>query len=150
MINNFVDPITYQSQQDPPTSAVKADAPAEAQDPKRKKRNDVFRQWKESTKAYRRRLVQNWSISIDYRRNKPFATDTDDDIVAVPLDWSMTKTKQAALFSQVPKVRVDHFPDTLGAPFVPQYERKLNDTLVLLASSRPWTSLSQTASTRLA
>lgn len=101
-------------------------------DEKKKKIHDEFRQRVDICKLYRRKLIANWTVSIDYRRGKPFISQTDEDQVSVNLDWSMTKAKQAALFSQVPQVRIDHAPDTLPqvAPWASKFERKLNDTLV--------------------
>ena len=101
-------------------------------DAKTKKRWATFKGMADTCKSYRRKLIANWSVSIDYRRGKPFASQTDDDQIAVNLDWSLTKTKQAYLFSQVPKVRVNHTPQTLpaGSPWSASFEQKLNDTLV--------------------
>ena len=100
-------------------------------DPKKKKIFKDLRSQIESCKTYRRKLITNWSISIDYRRGKPFASQSDEDAVAVNLDWPLTKTKQAALFSQVPQVRVSHHPDSaIAGPWLAQFERKLNDNLV--------------------
>jgi hypothetical protein len=84
----------------------------------------------EACKQYRKKLIANWTTNIDYRRGKPFASQTDEDRVAVNLDWSLTKAKQAALFSQVPQVHVDHPPQTVAMPWVFTFEQKLNDTLV--------------------
>ena len=97
-----------------------------------KKRWAEFRQRIDTTKSYRKKLIRNWSISIDFRRGKTGSSQSDaDDTVAVNLDWSYTKTKQAALFSQVPKVRVAHSPESIAAgPWLAAYERKLNDNLV--------------------
>src|SRR5688572_12472821 len=75
-----------------------------------KKRMKDLRQKIEACKQYRRKLVQGWQANVDYRRGKPFASQTDEDRVAVNLDWSLTKQKQAALFSQVPAIRVNHPP----------------------------------------
>lgn len=96
-----------------------------------KKKHAEFKSRIESCKQYRRRLITNWSINIDYRRGKAFASSSDQDQIAVPLDWSMTKTKQAALFSQVPQVRVSHPPSSGQTPWLAGYEGKLNDTLVM-------------------
>lgn len=98
-------------------------------DAKTKKRWAEFRQRAEVCKSYRKKLIRNWSTNIDYRRGKPFASQSDDDQIAVNLDWSFTKTKQAALFSQVPQVRVTHAPETTPLPWIAPYERKVNDTL---------------------
>jgi hypothetical protein len=94
----------------------------------RKDINVQLRQAKEQCKAYRRRLINNWSTNIDYRRGKPFASQSDEDQVAVNLDWSLTKAKQASLFSQVPQIRLNHGMDT-QAPWVAAFERKVNDLL---------------------
>lgn len=137
-------PLAPQPTDDSPTTTAQAivkgqNAKTQPEEPKRKKLFDDFRSRVDICKSYRRKLIPNWTISIDYRRGKPFTSQTDEDQVAVNLDWSMTKAKQAALFSQVPKVRVDHAPDTLpqsGGPgpakpsWSAAFERKLNDTLV--------------------
>lgn len=107
-------------------------APTKEVDPKVKKLHDDFRSRVDICKLYRRKLIANWTVSIDYRRGKPFSSQTDEDQIAVNLDWSLTKAKQAALFSQVPKVRIDHAPETLPetAPWAVKFESHLNDTLV--------------------
>ncbi len=104
----------------------------ESPEAKEKKRYEDFRSRIDICKIYRRKLIANWTVNVDYRRGKPFTSQTDDDQVAVNLDWSLTKAKQAALFSQVPQVRIDHVPDTLpkNAPWAIQLEHQLNDTLV--------------------
>ncbi len=92
--------------------------------------------WKEvkaqvdACKNYRKKLIPGWTTSIDYRRGKPFASQTDEDRVAVPIDWQLTKSKQALLFSQVPSARVSHPPQTLQMPSLHAFEQKLNDTLI--------------------
>jgi hypothetical protein len=110
---------------------VKEPAP-KAVDPKIKKRNDEFRQRVDQCKQYRRKLIANWTVNIDYRRGKPFASQTDQDQIAVNLDWSLTKSKQAALFSQVPQVRLEHSPETLpkSAPWASKFESKLNEIIL--------------------
>lgn len=108
----------------------KAEKPAP--DRKDKKRWAEFRQRIEITKSYRKKLIRNWVGNIDVRRGKPFSSQNDEDGMPINVDWSFTKEKQAALFSQVPKTRVDHAPESIGAgPWVSAFERKLNDTLVL-------------------
>ena len=98
-----------------------------------KKRNKELRQKVEVCKSYRRKLAQAWTTNIDYRRGKPFSSQSDEDRIAVNLDWAMTQSKQAALFSQVPQARVNHPPHTLApdaAGWVHGFEQKINDTLV--------------------
>lgn len=107
------------------------DVPTGGEKAARKKKGLEFYEKILATKEYRRKLSTNWSVNIDYRRQKPFATQSDDDQIAVPTDWSMTKSKVAALFSQVPKVMVSHPPNTAQAgPWLAIYETKLNDVLV--------------------
>lgn len=82
-------------------------------------------------KIYRRKLIATWTVSIDYRRGKPFLSQTDEDRIAINLDWSLTKAKQAVLFSQMPQVRIDHPPQSVtSGPWVGLFERKLNDLLI--------------------
>jgi hypothetical protein len=78
----------------------------------------------------RRDLVVEWSENIDRRRGKLFDTDSDEDRIAVPLDWSATKAKQAMLFSQVPEARLKA-KHKAYAGAVPTFGRKLNETLGL-------------------
>lgn len=100
-------------------------------DPKLKKKNADFRSKIEVCKQYKRKIVPNWSLSIDYRRGKPFSSQSDDEQMTVNMDWPMTKTKQASLFSQIPQVRVSHpFNSGSAGPWLATYETKLNDTLV--------------------
>jgi hypothetical protein len=75
-----------------------------------------------------RDVVPEWSTNIDYRRGKPFAEDSDLDRIRVPIDWSMTKAKQAQLFSQVPEVRLTHKTEAYKA-VAPMFAKKLNDQL---------------------
>jgi len=99
--------------------------------PKTKKRWAEFRQQLDVCKNYRKKLVRNWSTNIDYRRGKTFASQSDDDTISVNMDWSLTKTKQAALFSQVPHVAVSHPPESVAAgEWLSKFTRKLNDMLV--------------------
>lgn len=99
---------------------------------KDKKRQTNFKTWIEVCKQYRRNLVKNWSINVDYRKGKPYASMSDDDQIAVNMDWALTKTKQAALFSQVPRAIVSHNPDSVGAgPWLAKFENKVNEKLVI-------------------
>lgn len=99
----------------------------------RKKLTREFRKRIDASKQYRRKLIQNWQMNVDYRRGKPFSTQSDEDRVQVPLDWSLTEMKQALLFSQVPAVRVNHPPETLSkevSPWLNKFEQRINDTLI--------------------
>ena len=113
-----------------PTTGQPADAQPQVDNTKR---NTRIRQQIDACKTYRRKLVQSWSINIDFRRGKPFASQRDEDRISVNLDWSLTKQKQALLFSQVPAVRINHPPQTIAKdtmPWMHAFEQKINDTLL--------------------
>lgn len=81
------------------------------------------------SKAKRRDLLPNWQTNVQYRRGKPFAEATDQDRIAVPVDWSMTKAKQAQLFSQVPTAMLepeDRLPQEIAAA-VPKFAQRVNE-----------------------
>lgn len=106
----------------------------ENNDPATKEKKKLWSEFKsrvEACKSYRRKLVSTWTQNIDMRRGKPFASQSDEDRINVPVDWSLTKTKQASLFSQVPKARITHTPETNQYPWVLGVETKCNDTLIL-------------------
>ena len=101
--------------------------------PRVDKRLAKFKQGIEHCKTHRRKLIQDWQTNVDYRRGKPFATASDQDRIAVPLDWSLTKEKESQLFSQVPAVRVSHPPQTTtgeATAWVYQFEQRINDTAI--------------------
>ena len=101
--------------------------------PAEKKRLSRFRKDIELCKTTRRDLMRDWKINVDYRRGKAYASATDRDRIAVPLDWSLTKEKEAVLFSQIPAVRISHPPQTISEealPWVHRFEQKLNDTAI--------------------
>lgn len=123
-------PLTPVGQALSPTDQPQTPAVA-APDAKKKKLNDEFKSRITTCKNYRSKLIPSWVANIDVRRGKTFATQSDQDRISVPLDWSMTKTKQASLFSQVPKARIDHAPQSTDAPWVATFEQRLNDTLIL-------------------
>jgi len=87
--------------------------------------------WKariEKCKTKRRRLITDWTINIDYRRGKMFDSDSDYDRIAVACDWSMTKSKQSQLFSQVPKI-VAKAKLKDYSPAAPIFGKVVNDAL---------------------
>lgn len=80
------------------------------------------------SRTFIRELVPEWALNIDYRRGKPFATDSDQDRVAITVDWANTKDKIAQLFSQVPQVRLSAKQKAFEAG-IPVFARKVNDTI---------------------
>lgn len=121
---------TLPSEATPKTDKLGPDlGPGEA----RKKLFREFRKRIEASKMYRRKLIQNWQLNVDYRRGKPFSSQSDEDRVQVPLDFSLTEMKQSLLFSQVPAVRLNHPPQTISpevAPWLNTFEQRINDQLV--------------------
>lgn len=79
------------------------------------------------SRAYRQKEIPDWTRSIDARRGKCFATESDEDRIGVTVDWSATKAKQAQLFSQVPEVRLTTEIERYRAG-LPIFQRKLNTT----------------------
>lgn len=124
-------PMPQQGQTNPGDAPVAPDTGGTVS-PQDAKRWAEFRQRIETCKFYRKKLVRNWRVSIDMRRGKSLSSQSDEDQIPYNLDWALTKTKQAALFSQVPKVRVDHSPESIdpNSPWVATFERMLNDNLV--------------------
>jgi hypothetical protein len=97
-----------------------------------RQRNKILRHGVAACKAYRKKLIRNWDLSVAYRKGQPYNTLADEDRVAVNLDWSFTKMKQASLFSQVPAIRVSHPPQSISkemAPWLHNYEQRINDSL---------------------
>lgn len=112
-----------------PPSQASPDMEMEA----RKKSHREFRKRIEASKTYRRKLSPGWQTNVDYRRGKPFASQSDEDRVAVPLDYTLTEMKISLLFSQVPALYVNHPPDTIGdqsAAWVHKFQKRVNDVLV--------------------
>lgn len=108
---------------------------AEAASGPEKDRKELYKEFRkriDACKQYRRKLVANWVSNIDYRRGKPFASQTDEDRVVVNLDWSLTKSKHAALFSQVPQIHINHHPQTqTQGPWLRAFEQRINDSLIM-------------------
>jgi hypothetical protein len=121
---------TLPSEATPKTDAIQPDQGQLDPQVKAKKVWKELKTQREACKSYRRKLVQMWTTSIDYRRGKPFSSQTDEDRIAVTIDWQLTKSKQALLFSQIAQIRVDHPPDTLQSPWLHAFESKLNDIMV--------------------
>lgn len=119
---------------EPMIPSAQPQLPTETPDPQAKDETKTrLTEWKarvDACKAYRRKLIPNWVTSIDYRRGKPFASQTDEDRIVVNLDWSLTKSKQASLFSQVPQLRLSHPPQSTQEPWVHSFEQRVNDTII--------------------
>lgn len=108
--------------------AQNAATPVSTTDTAAEKRTQMWLGEVARTKAHRKELVPDWSISVDYRRGKPFSADSDNDRVQVPIDWAMTKAKQAQLFSAVPQLRLTHKSEAYKLS-APMFARKINDAL---------------------
>jgi hypothetical protein len=83
----------------------------------------------DACRTERKKLVDGvWKDNVNYRKGKPFTTDSESDRVAVPIDWSFTKAKVANLYSQTPLVRLTPKNPTY-APAVPVFAKELNEVL---------------------
>jgi len=71
---------------------------------------------------------RSWDISVSYRKGKPFAAESTQDRIAVPVDWSHSKAKIASLFSQVPTVNLTP-KNPAYAQAVPVFVKELNEVL---------------------
>ena len=82
-----------------------------------------------SSREARKKLVEGaWRDNVAYRKLKPFKDDVEQDRVAVPIDWSYTKAKIAALYSQTPTVNLTPKNPRYAAA-VPVFSKELNDVL---------------------
>ncbi len=79
-------------------------------------------------KERRKKLIAEWSINVDYRRGKQFSSESDYERLALTVDWSMTKSKQAQLFSQVPKI-IPTPKQKAYAPAAPVFGKRVNERL---------------------
>jgi hypothetical protein len=84
-------------------------------------RNDIA-----LSKTKRDDLVDGWQKNVDERRGKNADTDADEGRSMVPIDWTVTKTKSAQLFSQMPAVRLTPKHKTY-AEAVPVFAKVVND-----------------------
>ncbi len=104
--------------------------PMELPDPNKERNKQLLKEIKDC-KNHRSKLIPEWAKLIDRRRGKPFATASDEDRVAVPLDWSLTKAKAASLYSNNPQLHIDHHPESQQAgAWLSSYERKVNTELI--------------------
>lgn len=92
--------------------------------------NDSKR-WKARIKTSRddrSQRIADWRTNVDYRRGKVFDTASDEDRIAINMDWPNTKAKQAHLFSQMPEARLSAKLKELEI-VVPPFAKALNKTL---------------------
>jgi hypothetical protein len=91
--------------------------------------------WRARIEACRKARDPNvtgiWRDNVAFRVQKPFAPDITNedqdspDQIAVPADWSRTRAKGAALFSQLPRVSLDATLKQYVSA-VPQFEKIVN------------------------
>jgi len=48
--------------------------------------------------------LKRWQTNVNYRMQRPFSKDTDEERLALPEDWARTKQKAAQLNYQLPKI----------------------------------------------
>jgi hypothetical protein len=101
--------------------------------------------WRAQIEACRKRrerfLTNVWQTNVSFRVQRPFSQASADeadtngtDQIAVPADWSRTRSKSAALFSQLPRISLDA---TLAAtkPAVPIFEKIANHFIPLAGAA---------------
>ncbi len=89
---------------------------------------DAWRARISHCKRERRQLVQTWQINVDYRRGKPFSSESDSDRINVNLDHPFTRSKHAQLFSQTPSIVLTTDTDQLK-PLVGPFSQRVNKEL---------------------
>lgn len=75
----------------------------------------------EASRSVKKDLLRTWQDNVAYRKGKPFrvGSQTTDETVNVPEDWSRTKNKQSQLFYQIPEVKLKaRRPEYIGATSV--------------------------------
>lgn len=92
---------------------------------------DVIEQLRSDIKLSRRKrdeFVNIWQLNVDARRGKGFDTAGDEGRSMVPVDWTITKSKAAQLFSQMPQVRLTPKHEAF-AQAVPVFAKIVNDLM---------------------
>lgn len=80
------------------------------------------------SKEKRDEYVAGWRQNVDERRGKESDTASDEGRTDLPIDWAITKTKAAQLFSQMPQVRLTPKQAEFDAA-VPVVAKVINDML---------------------
>ncbi len=79
-------------------------------------------------KVERKELIPLWQDLIDARRGKYSNADDVDQQFNISPDWSLTRSKTASLFSQVPEVRLLPKNEAFNQA-VPAFAKEVNTTL---------------------
>ncbi len=88
----------------------------------------LLKEVKQSKKRKDSDYVDGWQRNVDERRGKSASGESDENRSMVPMDWTITKTKSAQLFSQLPEVRLIEKNQQFAAG-VPVYARIVNDLM---------------------
>lgn len=86
-------------------------------------RNDVT-----ASRKKRQEYLDGWQRNVNERRGKDADTASDEGRSMVPVDWTVTKTKAAQLFSQMPQVRLAAKHPSFSQA-VPVFAKVVNDLL---------------------
>ena len=79
-------------------------------------------------KRERRKLVDDWSINVDYLRGKPFDQESDSDRIYVNVDNPMARRKVAQIASQLPEARL-LAKNPKVAPVLGAFAKRLNQEI---------------------
>jgi hypothetical protein len=94
---------------------------------------DTWRPQIEAARKKRDKFVTGvWQTNVAFRVQKPFSQGSDDDAdqsgvdqIAVPADWSRTRSKTTALFSRIPRVSLAAAHQRYAVA-VPTFEKIVN------------------------
>jgi len=116
----------------PVTDSTETVLPVEAPEPLDPKEVEKsFRSRLDSAKRNRKKFTSGWKHNVDLRLGQAIhryteGVTTEDDLQnEINPDWSLTKTKTANLYSQVPQVQVTH-ENAQFAPAIPPFAKALN------------------------
>jgi len=114
-----------------PTAVAKPAAVSDTPQTLNKKIADSLRSRLENSVTNKRTFLTDWKRNVDTRLGQPVALyteglDVDSDLQSsINPDWSLTKTKTANLFSQVPPIRGTHVNLAYAAALAP-FLKQLN------------------------
>ena len=114
-----------------PAAAPVTDTLTPAAGPDQSEIETYFKERVEKAKRARKVLLPEWKRNVDGRMGKPLCTNVEGILVEgdrrteINPDWSLTKTKTANLYSQVPAVQVTHEQEQYKAA-IPPFAKALN------------------------
>jgi hypothetical protein len=127
----FNDPMSPEGVEDPQGEPEPEDETPEKQSANPKEIVRSFKTKIETAKRNRRNFNNEWKRNVDLRMGHVAnqytgGIDVEDDLqTEINPDWSLTKTKTASLYSQVPQVQITH-ENKQYADAIPPFAKALN------------------------